>query len=351
MLQKCGQAMYKEAKILIAGASGMVGSAIVRKLLSSGYTNLVGSYHARHPVSFADPSEKISGRLAPFKLLRLDLTRQDEVQRCFDAIRPQFVILVAARVGGIIANSSLPAQFIYENLSIQSNTIHAAYCAGVEKLLFLGSSCIYPKKAPQPIREEYLLNGALEPTNEPYAIAKIAGLKMCEAYNRQYGVRFLALMPTNLYGPNDNYHPDHAHVLPALIRRFHEAKCRHEPQVVVWGSGKPRREFLYVDDLADACVHVMNLDDQLTDRFFLSYPSPCFVNVGVGKDISICDLAKMVGQVVGYEGEICFDTSKPDGTPQKLLDVSRITKLGWQATTSLTSGLELAYQWYLHQQQ
>ncbi|MDJ0782921.1 MAG: GDP-L-fucose synthase [Desulfosarcinaceae bacterium] len=339
--------MHKDATIFIAGASGMVGSALIRKLLSSGYTNIVGSYHSRVPNYGPIPSEKAVGGPAPINLLRVDLIRQDEVRGCFDAIQPQYVILAAARVGGIQANNDLPGQFIYENLSIQSHVIHAAYRAGVERLLFLGSSCIYPKKTPQPMREEHLLTGPLEPTNEPYAIAKIAGLKMCEAYNRQYNTRFVALMPTNLYGPNDNYDPDHSHVLPALIRRFHEAKRRGDPEVVVWGSGRPRREFLYVDDLADACLHVLALDNQLIEETFLNYPSPCFVNVGAGKDIAIRDLAEMVGQVIGYEGEICFDPSKPDGTPQKLLDLSRMSKLGWRAKTSLTAGIGLAHKWYL----
>lgn len=339
--------MHKDATIFIAGASGMVGSALIRKLLSSGYTNIVGSYHSRVPNYGPIPSEKAVGGPAPINLLRVDLIRQDEVRGCFDAIQPQYVILAAARVGGIQANNDLPGQFIHENLSIQSHVIHAAYRAGVERLLFLGSSCIYPKKTPQPMREEHLLTGPLEPTNEPYAIAKIAGLKMCEAYNRQYNTRFVALMPTNLYGPNDNYDPDHSHVLPALIRRFHEAKRRGDPEVVVWGSGRPRREFLYVDDLADACLHVLALDNQLIEETFLNYPSPCFVNVGAGKDIAIRDLAEMVGQVIGYEGEICFDPSKPDGTPQKLLDLSRMSKLGWRAKTSLTAGIGLAHKWYL----
>ncbi|MCX8016892.1 MAG: GDP-L-fucose synthase [Rhodocyclaceae bacterium] len=318
--------MEKGAKIYIAGHRGLVGSALVRRLEAQGYTNLLTRTHAE-----------------------LDLTRQAEVEAFFAAEKPDFVFLAAAKVGGIHANATYPAEFIYQNLAIQTNVIHAAYRAGVKRLLFLGSSCIYPKHAPQPLKEEYLLTGPLEPTNRPYALAKIAGLEMCWSYNRQYGTQYLAVMPTNLYGPGDNYHPENSHVIPALIRKFHEAKINNAPTVTVWGTGTPRREFLYSDDMADACVFLMNLpdakyqtllgsDEAKTGRF-----EPPLVNIGTGTDITIKELAELVRGVVGYTGEIVFDTSKPDGTPRKLLDVSRLNAMGWQANTDLICGLAHAY--------
>jgi len=300
-------------RIFVAGHRGLVGSAIVRRLRAAGYEQL---------------------------LLRtrqeLDLTDTAAVRSFFDAERPDYVFLAAARVGGILANNTFPADFIRENLAIQLNVIDAAYRAGVRKLLFLGSSCIYPKYAPQPIKEEYLLTGALEPTNEAYAIAKIAGIKQCQAYHRQYGAKFISVMPTNLYGPGDNFDLETSHVLPALIRKFHEAKTTGAHEVTIWGTGKPRREFLYVDDLADACIFLMQ-----------NYDSPEIINVGTGKDISILELAHLVADVVGYSGEIVRDESKPDGTPRKLLDVSRITALGWKPKVSLREGIERTYAWYL----
>jgi len=336
--------MKKSARIFIAGAKGLVGSAIVRRLVADGYDNLLTP----------DRSE-------------LDLTDQQAVRAFFERERPEYVILAAAKVGGIHANNTYPAEFIRDNLAIQTNVIHSAYESGVERLLFLGSSCIYPKLAPQPMREEHLLTGALEPTNEPYAIAKIAGMKMCEAYNRQYGTRFVAVMPTNLYGPGDNFHPENSHVLPALIRRFHEAKLRMEgkalpsdpapgasglapDRVTVWGTGKPMREFLYVDDMADGSLFVLNLPDDVLARELLSYPKPCFVNLGTGVDVTIRELAETVRDVVGYPGELVFDPSKPDGTPRKLLEVSRMKNLGWQAQTSLRDGIEKTYKWFLEQE-
>lgn len=312
--------MNKNSKIYIAGHNGLVGSALTRKLTADGYTNLV---------------YRTSGEL--------DLTRQAEVEAFFAKEKPEYVFLAAAKVGGIQANNSYPADFIYSNLAIQNNIIHSAYRHGVKRLLFLGSSCIYPKLCPQPMREEHLLTGLLEATNEPYALAKIAGIKMCEAYNRQYGTQFIAVMPTNLYGPNDNFDLQTSHVMPALIRKFHEAKISNQPEVVVWGSGTPRREFLYVDDMAAACVFLLNLDDTTIRRELLSYPKPCFVNLGSGEDLSIADLAALVARVIGYSGKLVFDRSKPDGTPQKLLDVSRLHALGWKNNTSLVDGIAKAY--------
>ena len=305
--------MEKDSKIYVAGHRGMVGSAIVRRLTKDGYTNLI--LRTRQ---------------------ELDLLDQQAVQQFFEQERPEYVFLAAAKVGGILANNTYRAQFIYENLQIQNNIIHSAYRYGVKKLLFLGSSCIYPKMAPQPIKEEYLLTGPLEPTNEPYAIAKIAGIKMCEAYNAQYGTNFISTMPTNLYGPHDNFDLQTSHVLPALIRKFHEAKVNHRPYVEIWGTGTPRREFLHVDDLADACVFLMQ-----------HYNDSQFVNVGVGEDISIKELALLIQDIVGYQGELRFDTSKPDGTPRKLLDVSRLHALGWKARIPLREGIRQTYQWFL----
>ncbi len=299
-------------RIFVAGHRGLVGSAIVRRLNSAGYDNLVSRTREE-----------------------MDLEDQAAVYRFFETERPRYVFFAAAKVGGIMANSTYPADFIRDNLAVELNLIEAAYRYGVEKLLFLGSSCIYPKLAPQPIREEYLLTGPLEPTNEWYAVAKIAGIKLCQAYNQQYGTRFISAMPTNLYGPGDNFHPDTSHVLPALMRRFHEAAEADAPEVTVWGSGTPLREFMHVDDLADACLHLM-----------LNYESSEIINVGVGEDVSIRELAEMVADIVGYRGRIAFDTSKPDGTPRKLLDVSRLTATGWKASIPLREGIESTYEWY-----
>jgi len=306
--------MEKDSKIYIAGHRGLVGSALVRRLTEPGYMNLIVRTHAE-----------------------LDLTRQTEVEDFFKREHPEYVFLAAAKVGGILANNTYPAEFIYSNIVVQSNVIHSSYLFGVKKVLFLGSSCINPRDCPQPMKEDYLLSGYLEPTNEPYAIAKIAGIKMCQAYNRQYGANFISVMPTNLYGPNDNFDIQNAHVLPALIRKFHEAKVAGQKEVVVWGTGSPRREFLYVDDLADACIFLMNNYNN----------SPEIINIGVGKDISIRELALMVKEIVDYNGEIVFDTSKPDGTPRKLLDVSKLSSLGWQAKTGLREGIKRTYQWYV----
>lgn len=305
--------MNKTSKIYVAGHRGLVGSSIIRRLENEGFENLV-----------VRTSKE------------LDLREKGQVDLFFEREKPEYVFLAAAKVGGIVANNEYPADFIRDNLLIQSNIIDAAYRNNVEKLLFLGSTCIYPKFAEQPLKEEYLLTGALEPTNEPYAIAKIAGIKMCESYNRQYGTKYISAMPTNLYGPNDNFDLHTSHVLPALIRKFHEAKEGNTPNVEVWGTGSPKREFLYSDDLADACVYLMN-----------NYEGNEIVNVGVGEDISIKELAQKVKEVVGYEGEIQFDTSKPDGTPRKLVDVTKLNSLGWKAYTTLEDGLENAYQWFL----
>jgi GDP-L-fucose synthase len=308
--------MNKDAKIFIAGHRGMVGSAIHRKLTSLGYLNIV----TRTSVE-------------------LDLRIQERVNEFFEAERPEYVFLAAAKVGGILANNTYRADFIYENIMIQSNIIHSSYATGVKKLMFLGSSCIYPKLAPQPLKEDYLLTGLLEPSNEPYAIAKITGIKMCDAYRSQYGCDFISVMPTNLYGPNDNYDLQNAHVLPSLVRKFHEAKINNVPEVSIWGSGLPKREFLHADDLADACVFLMN-----------TYSAEGLVNIGTGEDISITDLALMIKEVVGYEGAIVYDASKPDGTPRKLMDVSKLSKLGWNYSIPLKQGLEMVYQEYQSRQ-
>lgn len=314
--------MNTRQKIYVAGHCGMVGSAIVRTLQSQGQTNIVTRNRAE-----------------------LDLTHQAKVRRFFDTEKPDQVYLAAAKVGGIHANNTYPAEFIYENLMIEANVIDAAFRNGVKKLLFLGSSCIYPKLASQPMNEDALLTGPLEPTNEPYAIAKIAGIKLCESYNRQYsmshGVDYRSVMPTNLYGPGDNYHPENSHVIPALIRRFHEAKINNISSVVIWGTGTPRREFLYVDDMAAACVHVMNLDRSAYERY--TQPMLSHINVGFGNDVTIKTLAEAVSRTVGYQGQISFDTSKPDGPPQKLMDSSRLNALGWVATIGLQNGLQQAY--------
>ncbi len=329
--------MNKTDKIFIAGAAGMVGSALIRKLLKKGYINILGSYHSK----VLDEQKDM-----PIDLFQMDLTDQQAVNTFFNARKPDYVILAAAKVGGIYANNTYPAQFIYNNLSIQTNIIHAAYENNVKRLLFLGSSCIYPKQAAQPMKEECLLTGPLEPTNEAYAIAKIAGIKMCEAYNRQYGTRFAAVMPTNLYGPNDNFDLETSHVLPALIRKFHEAKINNSPKVVVWGTGTPRRELLHVDDMADASAFVMSLPDSTLDQHLVNYPKPCFVNVGTGIDCTIKELALLVKKQTGFKGNIVFDTSKPDGTPLKRLDVARLKDLGWESQISLEDGIKDAYEWF-----
>lgn len=320
--------MEKNAKIFVAGSGGLVGSALLRRLTAGGYTNL----------------------LTP-EIDELDLTNQVAVREFFQQEKPEYVILAAAKVGGIHANNTYPAEFIHLNLMIQNNVIHSAYEAGVERLLFLGSSCIYPKEAPQPMCEEHLLTGLLEPTNEPYAIAKIAGIKMCEAYNRQYGTKFIAVMPTNLYGPGDNFHPENSHVMPALIRRFHEAMLAGTDEVVVWGSGKPMREFLFVDDMADGSVYALNLDEASLKEHLLSYPKPCFVNLGTGIDVTIRVLAETIKDVVGYQGRLDFDATKPDGTMRKLQDVSRMKAIGWEAKVALREGIEKTYQWFLENQE
>jgi GDP-L-fucose synthase len=324
--------MSQELKIYVAGHGGMVGSAIVRNLKSSSRGNGV-------------PAASLITRTHA----ELDLRNQAAVQDFFDQEKPDQVYLAAAKVGGIHANNSYPAEFIYQNLMIQANVIDAAFRSGVKKLLFLGSSCIYPKLAQQPMRECALLTGTLESTNEPYAIAKIAGIKLCESYNRQYGashgVDYRSVMPTNLYGPGDNYHPENSHVIPALIRRFHEAKVTHAPSVAIWGTGTPMREFLYVDDMAAACVHVMNLSQDV----YAKHTSPMLshINVGSGSDVSIAQVAQTIAQIVDYKGGTTFDASKPDGTPRKLMDSARIHSLGWQAQFNLEQGLSLAYQDFL----
>ena len=307
--------MEKNAKIYIAGHRGMVGSALHRKLQKEGFNNLITQTSAE-----------------------LDLRNQQKVIDFFEQEKPEYVFLAAAKVGGIVANNTYRADFLYENLQIQNNIIHSSYLNGVTKLMFLGSSCIYPKMAPQPLKEEYLLTGLLEDTNEPYAIAKIAGIKMCDAYRSQYGCNYISVMPTNLYGYNDNYHPQNSHVLPALIRRFHEAKEQNAAEVTIWGTGTPKREFLFADDLAEACFYLMQ-----------NYNEAGLVNIGTGEDISIKDLALLIKDIVGYKGNLNFDTTKPDGTPRKLMEVSKLKDLGWKFTTTLEKGIPLAYQDFLKQ--
>ena len=356
--------MEKDSRIYIAGHNGLVGSALFRKLDADGYSNLVVRSHSK-----------------------LDLTRQADVEAFFKSERPEYVFLAAAKVGGIMANDSYPAEFIYTNLAIQNNIIHAAWQTGVQRLLFFGSSCIYPKKCPQPMKEDYLLTGLLEPTNEPYAVAKIAGIKMCHAYNRQYDTRYLCVMPTNLYGPNDNFDLETSHVLPALIRKIHLAKLAHQknwdaikideqkyglipeeikqsigfspsfsnnqkvasgfnPCVLLWGSGNPRREFLHVNDLADACVFLISLEEDVLKEFFNTNHTP-LLNIGCGEDLTIKEIASIVSEVVGYKGDVAWDQSKPDGTPQKLLDISQIKRLGWKPHIDLKKGVRRVYEWYL----
>jgi GDP-L-fucose synthase len=316
--------MDKSAKIYVAGHRGLVGSALMRNLQAAGYLNIVTRTHAE-----------------------LDLTSQESVEDFFATEKPAYVFLAAAKVGGIHANNTYPAEFMRDNLAIQTNVIHASYQHGVVRLLFLGSSCIYPKFAPQPMKEEYLLTGELEPTNRPYALAKIAGIEQCWSYNRQYGTQFLSVMPTNLYGPADNYDLNNSHVLPALIRKFHEAKQTNSSTVSVWGSGTPRRELMYSDDMADACVYLINLPESQYQPLLARDRNdglPPVINIGVGDDITIIELAKLVQSIVGYQGAIELDASKPDGTPRKLMDVSRLASLGWKAKTSLADGIKLAYE-------
>lgn len=316
--------MDKHAKIYVAGHRGLVGSALMRKLQAQGYSNIVTRAHAE-----------------------LDLTNQQAVADFFQAEKPEYVFLAAAKVGGIHANNTYPAEFIYENLAIQTNVIHQSYLVGVKRLLFLGSSCIYPRDCPQPMKEEYLLTSELEPTNRPYALAKIAGIEMCWSYNRQYGTQYLAVMPTNLYGAGDNYHLENSHVIPALIRKFHEAKINNQPTITVWGTGTPRREFLYSDDMAEACVFVINLADELFKPLLASDRNdglPPLLNLGSNSDLTIAELASLIKNVVGFGGEIVYDNTKPDGTMRKFMDSSRLNRLGWEASISLKDGILQAYQ-------
>ncbi len=315
----------KSSKVYVAGHQGLVGSALIRQLQSKGFSNLITKTHSE-----------------------LDLTNQQQVQAFFNLEKPDYVILAAAKVGGIFANNTYPAEFIYQNLMIEANVIHASYLASVKRLLFLGSSCIYPKLAEQPMRESALLTGVLEPTNEPYALAKISGIKLCESYNRQYGTDYRSVMPTNLYGPGDNFHPDNSHVIPALIQRFHSAVKNDEKEVIIWGSGNPKREFLHVDDMASASLFVLGLDkkkyrEQAEDM--LSH-----INVGTGVDCTIRELAETISRVTGFQGVLKFDSSKPDGAPRKLMDVSRLNSMGWRPSISLREGLETTYAWFLEYQ-
>ncbi len=313
--------MEKTSKIFIAGHRGLVGSAILRALEKDGYANLIVRTRQE-----------------------LDLLDQRSVSEFFEKEKPEFVFMAAGKVGGILANKTYPAEFIYENIMMKSNVIHNAYLNGVKKLLFLGSVCIYPKLAPVPVKEEYLLASSLEPTNEPYAIAKIAGVKMCQSYNRQYGTNFIANMPANLYGPNDNFDLENSHVLPALIRKFHEAKINNSPTVSLWGTGEPRREFLFVDDMADGCVFMMKNFEPTKEQ---NEKGEMFLNLGAGYDISIKELAEMVKEIVGYDGKLSWDTSKPDGTPKRLLDSSKILDMGWKPRVSLEEGIRKTYEWYI----
>jgi GDP-L-fucose synthase len=319
--------MDKSSKIYVAGHRGLVGSALIRQLQEQGYSNLITRTHAE-----------------------LDLTSQITVADFFAKEKPDYVFLAAAKVGGIHANNTYPAEFIHQNLAIQTNVIHQSYINGVKRLLFLGSSCIYPKDCPQPIKEEYLLSGPLEPTNRPYALAKIAGIEMCWSYNRQYGTQYLAMMPTNLYGPGDNYHPENSHVIPALIRKFHEAKDKGDPAVTVWGTGLPKREFLYSNDMAEACLYMMNLSEQQFQLLLASDRNsglPPLINLGSNYDLTIAELATLIKDIIGFHGEIVFDSSKPDGISRKLMDSGRLNQLGWKVRTPLKLGLEQSYQDFL----
>ena len=313
--------MNKQSTIFIAGSKGLVGSGLIRCLEKNGYTNILAPIHSE-----------------------LELMDQQSVSSYFEKYRPEYVFLAAAKVGGILANNTFPADFIYQNLMIQNSIIHQSYAHKVKRLLFLGSSCIYPKHCPQPIKEEYLMTGSLEPTNSSYAVAKIAGIEMCWSYNRQYNTEFIPVMPTNLYGPNDNFDLEASHVLPALIRKFHEAKQSNKDSVTIWGTGKPKREFLHVDDLAEACIHLMK-----TSKADLSLKEKPLFNIGTGTDLTIKELAELIREITGFKGEILLDTSKPDGTPQKLLDVSKIKKLGWQSKINLNKGIGQVYEWYVQQ--
>ena len=317
-------AMKKDSKIYVAGHRGLVGSALVRKLTSDGYTNIITRTHTE-----------------------LDLTEQQAVRAFFETEKPEYVFLAAAKVGGIVANNTYPAEFIRDNLAIQTNVIHESWCAKAKRLLFLGSSCIYPRECPQPMKEEYLLTGPLEATNRPYAVAKIAGIETCWSYNRQYGTQYLAVMPTNLYGPGDNFDLEKSHVLPALIRKMHEAKVRSDASVMVWGTGTPRRELLHSDDMAAACVFLMNLPERQFSSLLTPHASP-LVNIGTGLDLTIRELAELVREIVGFQGRLEFDASKPDGTPRKLLDVGRLSALGWHAQIGLHEGVADAYRWFLN---
>ena len=314
--------MNLKDKIYVAGHNGMVGSAIVRKLREKGFISIITRSSSE-----------------------LDLVNQQNVHNFLQEEKPDYVVIAAAKVGGIHANDSYPAEFIYQNLMIEANLIHGSYLAGVSKLLFLGSSCIYPKESQQPIKEEYLLSGHLESTNEPYALAKIAGIKLCESYNRQYGTDYRSIMPTNLYGPNDNFHPKNSHVIPALIRKFHEAKVNNRPFVEVWGSGKPMREFLHVDDMADASIHIMDIDKKTLESEV--DPMLSHINIGTGMDITIKDVAQLIKGIVGFNGDIVFNTKMLDGTKRKLLDVSRIKSLGWEHSIALKDGIQETYDWFL----
>jgi GDP-L-fucose synthase len=316
--------MHHDAKIYVAGHRGLVGSALMRSLMARGHRNFLTRTHAE-----------------------LDLIDQRAVEQFFLESRPEYVFLAAARVGGIHANNTYPAEFIHQNLAVQVNVIEAAYRHGVKRLLFLGSSCIYPRECPQPMREEHLMSGPLEPTNSPYAMAKIAGIESCRAYNRQYGTRFMAVMPTNLYGPGDNYDLQNSHVLPALIRKMHEAKVRNDEEVVIWGTGNPRREFLYSDDMAEACVYLMELTDDRFDQLLHDKAAPALINIGCGDDIRIADAARLVSDVVGFKGKLVQDVSKPDGTPKKLLDISRLRAAGWQPKVAFEEGVRRAYEDFL----
>jgi len=319
------QPLHPDHKIYVAGHRGMVGSAIIRKLNAAGYHNIIGRTHAE-----------------------LDLTNQQEVADFFAQEQPDHVVLAAAKVGGIHANNSIPADFIYQNMMMEANVINSAYRNGVQRLLFLGSSCIYPREAPQPMKEELLLSGALEPTNEPYAVAKIAGIKLCESYNRQYGTHYRSVMPTNLYGPHDNFNLKGSHVVPAMLRKFHDASMSGDPTVCIWGTGTPRREFLHVDDMADACIFVLSLSDEAMGK--VTTPMVSHLNIGSGAEVTIRELAEMIARVVGFEGELVFDSEKPDGTPRKLLDVNKMNVLGWRASIGLEQGLMSSYRWFVENQ-